>query len=100
MQPTLTNHLELRTNRRGEQRLFIAGTRVRVADIVSDYERHEMSAEEIVREFPHLTLAQVHAALAYYFDHREEMRPLMNADRQFAESMRPADETVPAVDNQ
>lgn len=32
------------------------------------------SADAIVREFPQLTLAQVHAALAYYFDHLDEIR--------------------------
>jgi hypothetical protein len=32
-----------------------------------------MSPEEIVLEYPHLTLAQVHAALAYYRVNRDEI---------------------------
>jgi uncharacterized protein (DUF433 family) len=32
-----------------------------------------MSPEEILREYTHLTLAQVHAALAYYHVNREEI---------------------------
>ena len=32
-----------------------------------------MSAEELVRTFPHLTLAQVHDALSYYYDHQAEI---------------------------
>ena len=31
------------------------------------------SAEEIARQYPHLTLAEIHAALGDYYDHREEI---------------------------
>ena len=31
------------------------------------------SPEEVVREWPHLTLAMVHGALAYYYDHQPEI---------------------------
>jgi hypothetical protein len=34
-----------------------------------------MSPEEIALEYPHLNLAQVHAALAYYHANREEIEP-------------------------
>ena len=34
---------------------------------------HGWSAEDICRQYPHLTLGEVHAALAYYFDHKDEM---------------------------
>lgn len=49
----------------------IAGTRIRVSHIVHRYERERQSPDEIVQAYPHLTLAQVHAALAYYYSHRE-----------------------------
>ena len=55
----------------------IAGTRIRVQDIVVWHEAWGLSPEEIVTDFPQLTLAQVHAALAYYYDHREEIRQHM-----------------------
>jgi hypothetical protein len=45
--------------------------RTRVAMIVSDYLNRGWSAEEIVLQYSYLTLAEVHAALAYYHDHRE-----------------------------
>jgi uncharacterized protein (DUF433 family) len=32
-----------------------------------------LSPEELVREFRHLTLAQIYDALSYYYDHREEI---------------------------
>ncbi|MEY2395129.1 MAG: hypothetical protein QOF94_1474 [Acidobacteriaceae bacterium] len=47
--------------------------RIRVAQIVADHLGYGWSAEEIIRQYPHLTPAEVHAALAYYFDHREEI---------------------------
>jgi uncharacterized protein (DUF433 family) len=49
----------------------IAGTRIRVSHIVHRYERERQSPDEIVQAYPHLTLAQVHAALAFYYSHRE-----------------------------
>lgn len=80
----VSSHIELRPNRDGQSRAYVAGTRIRVQDIVADHELHGMSPEEIVREFPHLTLAQVHAALAFYYDHRDDIRGDMLADEDFA----------------
>jgi uncharacterized protein (DUF433 family) len=84
MPSATTTHIELRPNRDGQPRAFISGTRIRVQDIVSDHERHGLSPEQIAREFPHLTLAQVHAALAYFYDHRDEILQQMKADEVFA----------------
>lgn len=41
--------------------------------IVADYVWRGWSVEEIVRQYPYLTPAEVHAAMTYYFDHREEI---------------------------
>ena len=41
--------------------------------IVADYLGRGWSAEEIVLQYPYLTLAEVHSALAYYHDHRDEI---------------------------
>jgi hypothetical protein len=38
-----------------------------------DYLAHGWSAEEICKQHPYLKLAEAHAALAYYFDHQEEI---------------------------
>lgn len=51
----------------------LAGTRVRVQDVALLSESGGLSPDQIAREFT-LTLAQVHAALAYYFDHIEQIR--------------------------
>jgi hypothetical protein len=47
--------------------------RIRVAQIVADHLGYGWSAAEIVRQYPHLKPAEVHAALAYYFDHEPEI---------------------------
>jgi len=50
----------------------IAGTGLTVRRIAAWY-KMGMSPDEIAREYPHLTLAQVHAALAYYHANRDEI---------------------------
>jgi uncharacterized protein (DUF433 family) len=47
--------------------------RVRVAMIVMDYLAYGWSPDEIRRQHPHLTLAEVHAAMGYYYDHQQEI---------------------------
>ena len=65
----------------------IAGHRIRVQDIAVWHERQGMSPDDIVAEYPQLTLANIHAALAYYFDHREEIRrDIDESDRIVAEA--------------
>ena len=50
----------------------IAGTGIAVKRIVIFYQSG-LTPEEIAREYPHVNLAQVHAALAYYHANREEI---------------------------
>jgi len=51
----------------------IEGTGIRVLDIAIRHELMGMSPEDIIIALPHLTLSQVHAALSYYYDHKNEM---------------------------
>ncbi len=51
----------------------IEGHRIKVEHIAVMYERMGMSPDEIVTELPTIGLAQVHAALAYYYDHKQEI---------------------------
>lgn len=57
----------------------VGGTRIRVATIFSSF-RLGMSVEEIVREYPSFKLADVHDALAYTYDHLEEIEADLAAD--------------------
>lgn len=69
----------------------IAGHRIRVQDIVIWYEHQGMSPDEIVYHYPSITLADVHAALAYYYDHLEEIRQQIHDSEAFAAKL--ADES-------
>lgn len=66
----------------------ISGTRIRVQDIAIWHERMGQSADEIVSSFPHLTLAGVYGALAYYHAHRREIDEQMKQAEDFAEDLR------------
>ena len=66
----------------------IAGHRVRVLDVVEWHEHQEMTPDEIASEVPSITLADVHAALAYYFDHIDEIREEMRVERAMVEESR------------
>ena len=52
---------------------IIKGTKFPVRSVVNYVLRQGLSPEELVKEFPHLTLAQVYDALSYYYDNREAM---------------------------
>ena len=66
-------------------RACIAGHRIRVMDIVGWHEKWGMSPEEIAFQFPGITLADIYAALTYYFDNREEIEADFRNDEEAAE---------------
>ncbi len=66
----------------------IAGHRIRVMDIVIWQEDLSMGPDEIVAAYPELTLSDVHAALAYYFDNVEEIRNDIRRNDQLADELR------------
>jgi len=88
MAATDSKYVETRKDRRGEDRAYIAGTRVRVRDIYGYAEIHGRSPEEIVAALPHLTLAQVHAALSYYFENRQVILDEIRRDDGFVALIR------------
>ncbi len=53
-------------------RAVVAGTRIR-ASLILGWHRDGMTAEEILQHYPHLRKSDVHDALAYAFDHPDEM---------------------------
>lgn len=60
--------------------------RTRVAMIVMDYLAYGWSVDEMCRQHPYLTPAEAHAAMAYYFDHQEEI------DGEIAQEVKEVDE--------
>jgi uncharacterized protein (DUF433 family) len=67
-----TEHIEIVQGARGPKPV-IKGTRIRIRDVVNWYVGMGWSVGQILEEFPHLTPAGIHAALAYYWDHRDEL---------------------------
>jgi uncharacterized protein (DUF433 family) len=52
---------------------WIDDTNVKVIEVVLDKMADGLSPEEIHSEYPDLSLAQIHAALSYYYDHQTEI---------------------------
>jgi uncharacterized protein (DUF433 family) len=80
-----TNHayIERRPGYRGG-RAIIGGTNFPVSSVATYVVRQGMLPDELVRAFPHLTLAHVHDALSYYYDHQakidDEIRKNLSED--------------------
>lgn len=88
MQPVAIQHIELRPSTIHGQKACIAGTRISVEDIYVWHELVGKSPDQIVAEYPFLSLAQVHSALAYYYDHAEEVRQQVKRGREEAERIK------------
>jgi uncharacterized protein (DUF433 family) len=86
MDDVLTQHIQITPNVRGGKPC-ISGTRITVSDIAALHLRLGQSVDEIAAGYD-LSLAAVHAALAYYYDHRDEIEAQMQADDDFAASFR------------
>lgn len=81
-----TNRIECREGICGGKPCIV-GTRIRVWDIHVWHDLRGQSPEEIVALYPQLSLANVHAGLAYYLDHREEIDQLANREQAEAAQM-------------
>jgi uncharacterized protein (DUF433 family) len=84
---TLDSHIVITPGTCGG-RPRIAGHRIRVQDVVGWCERLGLSADEVVTRYPQLSLGDVHAALAYYHDHRAEIDRQAAEDEKFVNELR------------
>lgn len=87
MESTIGEHIEITPGVCGGKPRIV-GHRIRVQDIVVWHERQGRSPVEIVADFPQITLADVYAALAYYYDHQAEIERQMKEGEQYAEALR------------
>jgi uncharacterized protein (DUF433 family) len=86
MENVLTQHIEITPGVAGGKPR-IAGHRITVQNIVIWHERIGMDADEIATTYG-LELADVYAALAYYYDHRAEIDNAIRADESFIAELR------------
>ena len=68
-------------------RPYIEGHRIRVQDVVIWHERLGMSVDEICAVYD-LSLAEVYAALAYYFDYKEVIDQAIETDQAYFEAFK------------
>lgn len=61
---------------------IIHGTRFPVRSVAMYVLQHGLAPEELVAKFPHLSLAQIHDALAYYYDNRQEIENEITENRE------------------
>ena len=84
--PILERHIEITPGLVGGKP-HITGRRITVQNIAIWHEYMGLSADEIAAEHE-LSLADVYAALAYYFDHREHIERQIAEDETFVETLR------------
>lgn len=69
---------------------IISGTTMKVIELVLDSKAYGWSPEELHFQHPHLTLGQIHSALAYYWDHQEELDQDIERRLQFVDQVQAA----------
>lgn len=83
---TITTYEHVRLDANGVP--LIAGTTMKVVELVMAQMAYGWSPEELHFQHPYLTLGQIHSALAYYWDHRETLDVDIEQRLQFAEQTR------------
>lgn len=73
---------------------WITGANTKVVEVVLDKMAHDSSPEEMHKQYPHLSLAQIHAALSYYYEHQAEVDAEIERRDRYVEELR-AQQTNP-----
>jgi uncharacterized protein (DUF433 family) len=74
---------------------IVAGTNMKVIELVLEKVAHGWSPEELYFQHPHLTLGQIYSALAYYWDHQEELDKDIERRQELVAQLRNAAGTSP-----
>jgi uncharacterized protein (DUF433 family) len=82
----MSNYIESTTGTRGGKPR-ISGTRITVADIVLMHRRLDRALEEIAGTFD-LPLAAVYSAMAYYYDHKDDIDQSLDEEESLAEAFK------------
>lgn len=67
---------------------WISGANTKVVEVVLDKIAHNSSPEEMHEQYPHLSLAQIHAALSYYYEHQTEVDADIERRDRYVEELR------------
>ncbi len=85
--PVVTEYIGVRSGYCGGEP-HLLGHRIKVRHVAVWHEQMGMTPTEIAATYPTITLAQVHAALAYYYDHRDEIRAAIEEEHRFVEELK------------
>jgi uncharacterized protein (DUF433 family) len=85
--PVVTEYIGVRPGFCGGEP-HILGHRIKVRHVAVWHEQQGMTPTEIAATYPTISLAQVHAALAYYYDHRKEILAAIEDERRFVEELK------------
>lgn len=80
-------HLEIRH----DGKLMIVGTGIKVIMLIGAHIAYRWDAEQLQVQYPQLTMGQIHSALGYYYDHKDEM------DRELEQRRKDADEFLESL---
>ncbi len=89
MEPVTLQHIESVPGKCGGKPC-IKGTRIRVWDIYVASEIRGESPDQITAQYPSISLADVHAALAYYWDNRQMIDQQMKEADEYVEQIKQA----------
>lgn len=81
----------------GNEHPTLAGTTMKVKELIAERLAWGWSAEELLINHPDLTLGKVYSALAYYADHQDEIDAAIEADVALAQQWRQDAEPSPLV---
>lgn len=74
---------------------FIWGTNMKVTELVLEKKAYGWSPEELYFQHPHLTLGQICSALAYYWDHQDDLERDIEKRLDFVNQVRKNAEKTP-----
>lgn len=84
--PTTTSYEHIRLDDKGVP--YIAGTTMKVVELVMAQKAHGWSPEELHFQHPYLSMTQIHSALAYYWEHKETLDTDIERRLDYAEKSR------------
>ena len=67
---------------------WVDDTNVKVIEIVQSKQAYDLTPEELREQYSHLSLAQIYAALAYYYDHKEAIDQSLEEEEALAEAFK------------
>jgi uncharacterized protein (DUF433 family) len=84
--PVTTSYEHITVDQQGVP--FIAGTNMKVVELVMAQKAYGWSPEELHFQHPYLHMSQIHSALAYYWEHKEALDADIERRSQYVEEMR------------